>query len=409
MFMLVYCARPEDWVPHISAIPLAKITGTLMILAFLFSLDQLRGQTPRELLYLALLSVQLFLSVPFSPVWRGGAFWASLDFVKVVLVIFIMVWVLNTIPKLRRIIYLQTVCVIIVSVITIVKGQTFQGRLTGVLSGNYGNANDLACQIVICVPFCIVFLLLTRNPVAKLAWGSAILLLSYSVLRTGSRAGFFAWALAMAVCIWEFGIRGRYRFLLIFGILGLLMLGFFGGQSVQRIRAISNEQQDATAYASAQARRELLWKSLKITARYPIFGIGAGNFPVLSGDWHVTHNTYTQLSAEAGLPALFLYLMIVGRALSNLRTVKRYRLTRSEHLLWAKALLASLLGFLFASFFASAAFQYFPYILVAYTSGLLLIARQERAVVTTASATIDDSIPVEETYEQGSQPAASPG
>ena len=48
MFMLVYCARPEDWVPHLSAIPLAKITGTLMILAFLFSLGQVRGHFRRN-------------------------------------------------------------------------------------------------------------------------------------------------------------------------------------------------------------------------------------------------------------------------------------------------------------------------------------------------------------------------
>lgn len=402
MFMLVYCARPEDWVPHISVIPLAKITGTLMILAFLFSLDQLRGHIPRELLYLGLLTVQLFLSVPFSPVWRGGAFWASLEFVKVVFVIFIMVWVLNTLPRLRRIIFLQTACVVIVSAITIWKGHTKGGRLEGVLSGNYSNANDLATQMVICVPFCIAFLLRARNPFAKLAWSSAILLLSYTVILTGSRAGFFAGALAMAVCIWEFGVRGRYRFLLIFGVLGLFLLAVFGGQTLQRTRALSNEQEDATAYASAQARKELLWKSLEVTARYPLFGIGTGNFPVISGDWHVAHNSYMQASSEAGLPALFLYLLILWQALSNLRKVKRYRTIGSEPMLWAKALHASFLAFLFASFFASVAFEYFPYILVAYTSALLLIARQERAVLISASAAIDNSTPDEETHEQGS-------
>lgn len=404
LFMLVYCARPEDWIPHISAIPLAKSTGILLILAFLFSLGQVRGHFPRELLYLTLLVVQLFLTVPFSPIWRGGAFWASLDFVKVALVVFIMVWVLNTMPRLRRIIYLQTACVIIVSALTVWKGQTSYGRLEGVLGGNYSNANDLACQIVICVPFCIVFLLRTRNPIAKVAWCLAVLLLSYSVLKTGSRAGLFSGALAMAVCIWEFGIRGRYRFLLVFGVVGLFLVALFGGQSVQRIRAISNQQEDATAYASAQARREMLSKSLEYTLRYPLFGIGTGNFPVVSGTWHVTHNSYAQVSTEAGLPALFLYLLILWQTLSNLRKVKRYRMISSEHALWAKALQASLLAFLVDSLFGSFAFDYFPYLLIAYASALLLIARRERAVATTASAIINDSNPAEETYGQGSQP-----
>ena len=222
------------------------------------------------------------------------------------------------------------------------------------------------------------------------------------MILTGSRAGFFAWALAMAVCLWEFGVRGRYRFLLIFGVLGLFLLAVFGGQTLQRTRALSNEQEDATAYASAQARKELFWKSLEVTGRYPLFGIGTGNFPVISGDWHVTHNSYMQASSEAGLPALFLYLLILWQALSNLRKVKRYRILRSEHVLWAKSLHASFLAFLFASFFASAAFEYFPYILVAYTSALLLIARQERAALVSASAAIDNSSPDEETHERGS-------
>jgi hypothetical protein len=402
LFMLVYCARPEDWIPLIGRVPLAKITGMLLILAFLFSLGEVRAHFPKELLYLALLVVQLFLSVPFSPVWKGGAFLASLDFVKVAFVVFIIVWVLNTLPRLRHIIFLQTTCVAIVSAITIWKGHTNGGRLEGVLNGNYSNANDLATQIVICVPFCIAFLLRARNPFAKLAWSSAILLLSYAVILTGSRAGFFAWALAMAVCIWEFGVRGRHRFLLIFGVLGLVLLAVFGGQTLQRTRALSNEKEDATAYASAQARKELLWMSLKVTARYPLFGIGTGNFPVISGDWHVTHNSYTQVSSEAGLPALFLYLLILWQALSNVRKVKRYRIVGSEPMLWAKALHASFLAFLLASFFASVAFEYFPYILVAYTSALLLIARQERAVLISASAANDNSTPDEETHEQGS-------
>ena len=90
-----------------------------------------------------------------------------MEFIKVVVVVFIMVWVLNTMPRLRQIIYLQTTCVVIVSAMTIWKGHTKGGRLEGVLSGNYSNANDLATQMVICVPFCIAFLLRARNPFAS--------------------------------------------------------------------------------------------------------------------------------------------------------------------------------------------------------------------------------------------------
>jgi O-antigen ligase len=402
MFMLAYCARPEDWVPHMSAIPLAKITGMLLILAFLFSLGQVRGRFPKELLYLALLSVQLFLTVPFSPVWRGGAFWASVDFVKFVIVVFIIVWVLNTMARLRQIIYLQTLCVTIATAVSVWKGQLVVGRLMGVLHGNYDNANDLALQIVICLPFCAVFLIRTRSPIRKLAWSFVILFLAYAVLLTGSRGGLLAAMVMFAALIWEFAIKGRHRFLLIIAMIGLVFVGLKGGTVLRRFGALGQGDEDPTAYASARARGELLRKSLEVTAHYPIFGIGPGNFPVVSGNWHVTHNSYTEMSSEGGLPALILYLMILWRAFVNVQSVKKYRKGMPEHRLWAKALYASLLAFLIGSFFASDAYQGFTYFLVAYTSALLLIARRERAVSAVESAAIDYSSPDEGTQEQGS-------
>ena len=42
LFMVVYCARPEDWIPGLSSVPLAKIAGVLALVAFLLSLDQMR-------------------------------------------------------------------------------------------------------------------------------------------------------------------------------------------------------------------------------------------------------------------------------------------------------------------------------------------------------------------------------
>jgi putative inorganic carbon (hco3(-)) transporter len=410
-FMTVYFARPEDWIPGVHVIPLAKITGAILVLAFLFSMAKVRGRVPNEVIYLALLVLQMFLTVPMSPVWKGGAFWTTLNFSKVAPVVFVMVWVLNTMPRLRLLILLQTVCVTLIAAVTVWKGHTLGGRIAGILSGNYGNSNDLACQIVICVPFCMVFLLRARSLAAKLGWAFAILLMTYGVFVTGSRAGFLAYGLAMAVCIWEFAIRGRYRFLLIFVIIGMLFLPIFGGKLIERLRSTTSAGQDLSAYDSAQQRRDLLWRSLDVTLHNPLFGVGPGNFSVISGSWLVTHNSYTEVSAEAGLPALVLYLLILWRANRNVRIVKRYMNIDREYVLWAKALRASLLAFLVSSFFASVAFEYFPYFLTAYTTALFLIARRQRALANKISAVEQKSGAFEESYEYGPkvEPAYSAG
>ena len=39
-FFIVYCARPEDWIPGLSHLPLAKITGFGALLALLFALNK---------------------------------------------------------------------------------------------------------------------------------------------------------------------------------------------------------------------------------------------------------------------------------------------------------------------------------------------------------------------------------
>src|SRR6476661_4665926 len=89
VFYFVYCARPEDWVPGLLYIPLAKISGIFAILALFSSWGRAQRRPkdlPREGLYLLLLICLLFASALFSPVWKGGPFFRTLDFAKVFVV-----------------------------------------------------------------------------------------------------------------------------------------------------------------------------------------------------------------------------------------------------------------------------------------------------------------------------------
>lgn len=392
LFMLVYCARPEDWIPGVHRIPLAKIVGAVVIVAALASLGQSRRRLPREAVYLFVLTGLLWLSVPFSPVWRGGAFWGALEFTKVVPVIFVMLFALTTLARFRRLIFVQTACVAIISGVSIWKAHTLTGRLEGVLNGNYSNSNDLATQIVICLPLCLIFMLRAGNPLRKLIWGLVIIFMSYAVLLTGSRGGFLAWVLVMAACIWQFGVRGRHRWLLIFAVVGVLMVGLVGGLVAKRLGAITNEQDNATAYVSAQTRQRLFLLAIGETVKHPLFGIGVGNFSVISGNWTQDHNIFTEISAEAGIPAMIVLLMIFGRSFRNLRQVGKMEPLRSERMMWAQGLYASLLGLVVATFVSPDAYQYFVYFFLFYPTALLLICRDDQRLL--ASRKIENNFPV---------------
>src|SRR5215467_8730483 len=89
LFYFVYCARPEDWIPGLRYLPLAKISGVFALLALLFSIGRTRRRfhdLPREATYLLVMIGLMFPSALLSPVWRGGAFAHSLDFSKVYII-----------------------------------------------------------------------------------------------------------------------------------------------------------------------------------------------------------------------------------------------------------------------------------------------------------------------------------
>ena len=106
-FYFVYCARPEDWIPGLKYVPLAKISGVLALAGLINSLGRTRRKfrdIPRESWYLLAIIAVLFASALLSPVWKGGALNHTLDFAKVYIVWVLTFLVVTDFARLRRII-----------------------------------------------------------------------------------------------------------------------------------------------------------------------------------------------------------------------------------------------------------------------------------------------------------------
>jgi O-antigen ligase len=199
----------------------------------------------------------------------------------------------------------------------------------------------------------------------------------YVIFLTGSRGGFLSLITVSAVCLWELAIRGRRRYLLVVATLvGMILWQSSSGMLSQRLKGTFDPQEDtASSYESSQERQALLWRSIEITKEHPLFGIGPGNFPIISGSWHVTHNSFTEMSSEGGVPAFVLYVLILWCAFKNIRAIKRFSPEHGESILLARTLHASLAGYVVGSLFASEAYQLLPYFLVAYTTTLFWVAK----------------------------------
>jgi O-antigen ligase len=117
-----------------------------------------------------------------------------------------------------------------------------------------------------------------------------------------------------------------------------------------------------------------LKSSIQFTFQHPIFGVGPGEFSDYEaevaktagkkGAWQVTHNAYTQVSSEAGIPALLFFLAAI---FMSFRTFGRvYQVARNRPGLRSMAVACfccqlSLVGFCTATVFLSLAYtMYLP-------------------------------------------------
>ena len=385
-FYFVYCGRPEDWIPGLKYIPLAKITGILALVGLLNSLGRTQRKfkdVPREASYLLAMIGVLVLSALLSPIWKGGALNHTLDFAKVYVVWVLTFLLVTDFSRFRRIIFIQSASVAVICTVSIIIGHS-QPRLEGVIGGIYSNPNDLAFSVVLTLPFCLAFLLTTKRAIVKVAWMVAILIMALALFMTASRAGFITLMIAGMVCLWHFGVRGRRFSLIAISLLTVaILLAVAGRPLMSRMGAIAGEastQQQEKAFESYEQRKFLMEKALQGIKEYPILGMGVRNFEVYSGVWHDVHMTYLQIAVEGGIPSLILYLMFFARGFSNLRKLLRRRDLDSQTTLFVGALHSSMVGFVVGALFSPEAYQFFPYFAVAYTAALVAtVSEQDRA------------------------------
>lgn len=383
-FFLVYSTRPEDWIPGLSYIPLAKISVVFALIALFMAMGRTRRKLkdlPRESKYLLAMIVLMLLFAPLSPVWKGGAVLRALDFAKVYIGWVLTYLLVTNLDRLRRLILIQSVSVALVALISTVKGSS-QLRLHGVLNGIYGNPNDLAFAIVLTIPLILLLLLTSKNVIQKMLWAGAMVMMLYTLFLTASRAGFIDLVISASVALWFFGVKGK-RPQLIFAsaLVGVLLLVVAGRHLGERWVAITGSNIDSseriTAYSTYVERKFLMVKAVQGILHYPLTGVGTGVFPAYSGHWKTVHMTYLQIAVEAGLPVLVLYLLFFGAGFRKLRELLHKPDPKSEITMFAWALYCSLLGFAIGACFAPEAYQFFPYFTVAYISALAATVQEK--------------------------------
>ncbi len=305
------------------------------------------------------------LSVPFA-LDRTRAWTGFVEFLKVILMFIIMVNVVRSEIRLRIIIMLILVvsCWMSVAAIHDYRLSRFAlpgARIEGVIGGLFDNPNDMALHLVTMVPIAIAFFLSSRRLIGRLVYPVCAGLMIAGTVASFSRGGFLGLVCATGVLVWRLARRNRVLFL---AIALVLCAGFVAlAPSDYRTRIAT------TGDGSSVARQNDLKRSIFVLVHHPLLGVGMDNYVLFSNTDHATHNAYTQVGSEMGVPAMVIYIMFLLAALKPLRRIgfetSDVR-TKSHFRYLAAGFEASLIGYMVASFFASVAYLWYLYYLVGY-------------------------------------------
>jgi O-antigen ligase len=328
----------------------------------------------------------LLLSVPFSE-WVGNSLGIVLTYLRTDFVVLFMISGLAITWKecWRMLNVLAAAAVGVVLIGFIFPNDTLRtyGRLELGITSTMKDSNDYAALLTLVLPFLAIQIVTSRKSVFLRVLSALVTLGGlYLILSTGSRGALLA---VIVTVLFVFWILSAPQKLLMAGALILAgggMLVTLPQSALQRLAttfsssvALVDNDGLGAAEASANSRIYLLRRSLEYTIQNPLFGVGPGEFADhegidqrsqgRQGAWHETHNAYTQVSSEAGIPAALFFIAALISTYRLFRRVYRNAASQPDNLTNRRirtsvlCLTIGMVGFCSSIFFLSLAYRFY--------------------------------------------------
>jgi O-antigen ligase len=271
----------------------------------------------------------------------------------------------------------------------------------GRLSGGEGSfdANDIGLILVMALPLALLFFF-NGKPLTRMLSLACLIGIPGTIALTGSRGamiGLVVVGIAILLTLRRISVVKRVT------ILAAVAAGLFFAAPDgywKQMNTLLNLKEDYN-YSVDYGRKALAIRGFGYMLGRPLFGVGVANFPRAEGtisrianaklsegeavEWLAPHNTYVNVGAEMGLPALMIWLsLLLGGTVGLWRLRRRvpasWEYESAERKFLSDACLflpISFLGFAVSSAFLSHAYSVLPYIIFAYLAGLHLLVRKE--------------------------------
>ena len=424
VWMLTFTAllffRPQDQIPGLDLLHMSELTAIAGLAAMAvrrMSAGRTIAHVNVEVVAIVALGAVIVLTVPFS-IWPGGAAHVFTDiYVKIILIFALMMSTITTPRRLRQMTWVMIVASGYIgarAVFDYVRGVNLvEGdRVRGAVGGMFENPNDLALNLVTFLAPTLFIILHDRKPSRRLFASALAVAMLAAIVCTKSRSGFLG-LLAMGAVVMYYTAKVNPAAVGVALVAGLMALPVMPDSFWNRMDSIVNAEEDESG--SRAARLRLIDQGVQVFIENPITGIGAGQFknynaPDTVEKWRVTHNVWLQVAAELGIGGLLTFGFLVARAYSAsfaaARMLRRTRrragppsqrgaedpdlgLTDDERRtldLNTKGMLAAMVGWTVCSLFASVAFNWTLYYVLALAVAGREVLSARRAAVKAAEA-----------------------
>jgi hypothetical protein len=405
IFNLAYYSRFFEWQLWYLHVPL--VTSSIALLGAAMEGKLLSTMGTKIGMCMGALTVLYAINIPFSS-WKAGSFETFKDdWLKSLTAFLIAGALVTTVRHCRTSLNSIGFGAGMGAVLVIWKGQITGGRLV-MGRGTFGNSNEIAFDVLLGLPFLTLIVLDGKS--GKLKRLLAFCLIGVSVvalLRSGSRAGIIGFAVLCFLLFLRTSVAGKAAMAFVAIVFVMLVMTVFPNSLKERYLSIilgsdvkemalnnAEARQLDQAVSSSAARRALMMNAIKVSVSHPIFGVGIGQFGTymtgveklqgLHSGWQGTHNTYLQISSEAGTPALIVFLIMMWLSFKGLRGLyKRADLIDAPE----SREIANMAFALNASLVAYAVCVFFDY--VAYAATLPVLAGFTIALVQVGKTSLD--------------------
>ena len=200
-------------------------------------------------------------------------------------------------------------------------------------NGAISNANDLAAHLLLVMAFVLFVALVSKRWAIQAIAFTVFSFGLYYIVRTGSRGALIALMLSVLFIFLRAPAAVRLSAALAIPVAAVVLIALLPRDTLVRYAttfsntAKAEEGDDPAdtkgAEASTRAKTYLLETSALYSIEHPLFGVGPGEFEDQEAAiakesnrhaaWQVPHNSYTQISSEAGIPAfVFQVAALIG-------------------------------------------------------------------------------------------------